>query len=124
MASSSAVHAVENDEQDPTDSSSAGDKGPPCVPGLDISKPETKAVGTLSGIPDGGFVVWLQYAGSFFLFFNGFGMVNSFGISPEVLVSFLSAKSSKGVFQSYYEQNGLRAEPKEGSRAGNWGQWE
>ena len=30
-------------------------------------------------IPNGGFEAWLQCAGSFFLFFNGFGMVNTFG---------------------------------------------
>ncbi|KAJ5671226.1 MFS general substrate transporter, partial [Penicillium longicatenatum] len=36
--------------------------------------------------PDGGAVAWLQVAGAFFLFFNSWGVVNTFG-----------------VFQSYYE---------------------
>ncbi|RMD39161.1 hypothetical protein DV735_g5968, partial [Chaetothyriales sp. CBS 134920] len=38
--------------------------------------------------PNGGFVAWLQVAGSFFLFFNCWGTVNTFG-----------------VFQTYYENN-------------------
>ena len=29
--------------------------------------------------PDGGFTAWLQCAGSFFMFFNCWGVVNSFG---------------------------------------------
>ncbi len=29
--------------------------------------------------PDGGFTAWLQCAGSFFMFFNSWGVVNSFG---------------------------------------------
>ncbi|KAM0794207.1 major facilitator superfamily domain-containing protein [Usnea florida] len=37
--------------------------------------------------PDGGFVAWLQCAGSFFMFFNCWGLVNSFG-----------------VFQTFYQQ--------------------
>ncbi|WFC98810.1 hypothetical protein MYAM1_001542 [Malassezia yamatoensis] len=39
-------------------------------------------------IPDGGLIAWLQVVGTFFLFFNASGVVNSFG-----------------VFQTYYEQN-------------------
>lgn len=35
--------------------------------------------GNVSRIPDGGRVAWIQCAGSFFLFFNGFGMINTFG---------------------------------------------
>lgn len=37
--------------------------------------------------PNGGFSAWLQVVGAFFLFFNSWGMVNTFG-----------------VFQTYYEQ--------------------
>ena len=32
-------------------------------------------------LPDGGFTAWLQCAGSFFMFFNCWGVVNSFGES-------------------------------------------
>ncbi|RMZ90982.1 hypothetical protein DV736_g1752, partial [Chaetothyriales sp. CBS 134916] len=39
-------------------------------------------------LPNGGFLAWLQVAGSFFLFFNCWGSVNAFG-----------------VFQTYYEDN-------------------
>ena len=31
--------------------------------------------------PDGGFIAWLQCAGSFFMFFNCWGLVNTFGES-------------------------------------------
>ncbi|KZF20961.1 monocarboxylate permease-like protein, mch4 [Xylona heveae TC161] len=41
--------------------------------------------------PDGGIQAWLQVAGSFFLFFNSWGTVNTFG-----------------VFQTYYETNLLQ----------------
>ena len=52
---------------------------------VESSKPEevemkgTKAVG--AAIPDGGFIAWLQCGGSFFLFFNCWGVVNTFGPS-------------------------------------------
>ncbi|WFD45012.1 hypothetical protein MPSI1_003688 [Malassezia psittaci] len=42
-------------------------------------------------IPDGGVVAWLQVVGTFFLFFNVSGIVNSFGL-----------------FQTYYEHSLLR----------------
>lgn len=42
-------------------------------------------------IPDGGFTAWLQVLGSFFLFLNSWGIVNSFG-----------------VFQTYYASELLR----------------
>ena len=70
-------------------------------------------MGTTSGIPDGRFVAWLQCAGSFFLFFQRLWhgeLLRYISRSPR-LVPQASAKSSKGVFQSYYEQNGLRTEP-------------
>ncbi|MDI1492935.1 MAG: hypothetical protein OHK93_004718 [Ramalina farinacea] len=56
-------------------------------------EPEKKPVNPMSNIPDGGFTAWMQCAGSFFIFFNGFGLINSFGI-----------------FQSYYELTLLRDE--------------
>ncbi|KAM3084419.1 hypothetical protein ACMFMG_001476 [Clarireedia jacksonii] len=44
-------------------------------------------------IPDGGIVAWLQVLGSFFLFFNSWGIVNTYG-----------------VFQTYYESDLLSTE--------------
>ena len=44
-------------------------------------------------IPDGGLVAWLQVLGSFMIFFNTWGVVNSFG-----------------VYQTYYENNILQSE--------------
>lgn len=44
-------------------------------------------------IPDGGLVAWLQVLGSFMIFFNTWGVVNSFG-----------------VYQTYYENNFLQSE--------------
>ena len=32
-----------------------------------------------ASFPDGGFTAWLQCAGSFFMFFNCWGVVSSFG---------------------------------------------
>ena len=46
---------------------------------IDPSQLKNKPTSTLSDIPDGGFVAWLQCMGSFLLFFNGFGIINSFG---------------------------------------------
>ncbi|OOF92824.1 hypothetical protein ASPCADRAFT_54322 [Aspergillus carbonarius ITEM 5010] len=51
-----------------------------------------KAPGPPSDIPNGGFLAWYQVMGSFFLFFNCWGVVNTFG-----------------VYQTYYEQNLLKA---------------
>ena len=42
------------------------------IPGVLPSK-------TISEIPNGGVVAWVQCAGSFFLFFNCWGVVNTFG---------------------------------------------
>lgn len=44
-------------------------------------------------IPDGGFTAWLQVLGAFFMYFNTWGVVNSFG-----------------VYQTYYENNLLASE--------------
>ena len=46
---------------------------------VDDPKPDTEPARNPSGIPDGGLVAWTQCAGSFFLFFNGFGIINTFG---------------------------------------------
>ncbi|KAK9374343.1 major facilitator superfamily domain-containing protein [Lipomyces chichibuensis] len=41
-------------------------------------------------VPDGGFMAWLQVSGSFFMYFNSWGLTNSFG-----------------AFEDYYTLNGL-----------------
>ncbi|KAJ8098865.1 major facilitator superfamily domain-containing protein [Lipomyces tetrasporus] len=41
-------------------------------------------------VPDGGFVAWLQVSGSFFMYFNSWGLTNSFG-----------------AFENFYTVNGL-----------------
>lgn len=46
-------------------------------------EPEKKPVNPMLNIPDGGFTAWMQCAGSFFIFFNGFGLINSFGRPPQ-----------------------------------------
>ncbi|RAO69471.1 uncharacterized protein BHQ10_005483 [Talaromyces amestolkiae] len=51
-------------------------------------QPSSKPVDISSEPPDGGLTAWLQVLGAFLLFFNSWGLVNSFG-----------------VFQSYYESN-------------------
>ncbi len=45
----------------------------------DNPNPRLKPPDHSSLVPDGGLIAWIQCAGSFFLFFNGFGMVNTFG---------------------------------------------
>ncbi|ETS82739.1 hypothetical protein PFICI_04615 [Pestalotiopsis fici W106-1] len=47
-----------------------------------------KSADKQSTVPDGGLQAWLQVLGAFFLFFNTWGIINSFG-----------------VFQTYYEQD-------------------
>ncbi|PYI05354.1 MFS general substrate transporter [Aspergillus sclerotiicarbonarius CBS 121057] len=51
-----------------------------------------KTPGPPSDIPNGGFMAWYQVLGSFFLFFNCWGIINTFG-----------------VFQTYYEQDLLKS---------------
>nr|POF04192.1 aspyridones efflux protein apdf [Quercus suber] len=53
------------------------------------SKP---SVNSIRAVPDGGIVAWMQVMGSFFLFFNTWGIVNSFG-----------------TYQTYYETGILSA---------------
>ena len=43
------------------------------------SIPDVLPSNPTSEIPDGGVVAWVQCAGSFFLFFNCWGVVNTFG---------------------------------------------
>ncbi|KAK5235599.1 hypothetical protein LTR47_003072 [Exophiala xenobiotica] len=64
---------------------------------IDPSPPEDSAIAIANeknvdhgAPPNGGFNAWLQVLGSFFLFFNSWGTVNTFG-----------------VFQTYYENNPL-----------------
>ncbi|KAI9871970.1 MAG: hypothetical protein M1830_002209 [Pleopsidium flavum] len=59
---------------------------PPAKDCVDV-KQDAPPMSTASAIPDGGFVAWLQCAGSFSLFFNCWGIVNTFG-----------------VYQTFYEQ--------------------
>ncbi|KAL2861872.1 major facilitator superfamily domain-containing protein [Aspergillus pseudodeflectus] len=56
----------------------------PSVPDLERSQPVQKAAPPPP--PDGGSTAWLQVAGAFFLFFNSWGVINTFG-----------------VYQTYYE---------------------
>ncbi|KAI9730843.1 MAG: hypothetical protein M1834_005561 [Cirrosporium novae-zelandiae] len=56
-------------------------------------KQESPIPDTTSEIPNGGLKAWLQVLGSFLLFFNSWGIVNSFG-----------------VFQTYYESNLLSSQ--------------
>lgn len=51
------------------------------------------SVNSVRAIPNGGLVAWLQVLGAFFLFFNTFGIVNTFGS-----------------YQTYYESGLLAAE--------------
>lgn len=78
-SSSAAIAAIapEDDEQKPPAWNSAGEKE--SRPPSHLNPETTKPTGNPSGIPDGGLVAWVQCAGSFFLFFNGFGMINTFG---------------------------------------------
>jgi hypothetical protein len=54
---------------------------------------KTHSVNNVNSIPNGGLRAWLQVAGSFFLFFNSWGIINTFG-----------------VYQTYYESAILAAE--------------
>ncbi|KAF2718850.1 MFS general substrate transporter [Polychaeton citri CBS 116435] len=38
------------------------------------------SVSNINSVPDGGLTAWLQVLGSFFLFFNSWGLINSFGV--------------------------------------------
>lgn len=54
---------------------------------------------------DGGAVAWLQCAGAFCLFFNSWGLVNTFGSLrlPHISLSLTRVLILSGVFQAYYE---------------------
>ena len=55
--------------------------------------------------PDGGFDAWLQCASSFFMFFNCWGVVNSFGGRCSAGIGSECAKQrTLGVFQTFYRQ--------------------
>jgi hypothetical protein len=51
--------------------------------------------------PDGGFQAWLQVAGSFFLFFNSWGTVNSFGVSKSSVLKGHVSRTS-GTYADHY----------------------
>lgn len=40
---------------------------------------DNESLDAISAIPDGGLTAWLQCVGSFSLFFNSWGIVNTFG---------------------------------------------
>jgi len=54
---------------------------------------KTHSVNNINSIPNGGLRAWLQVVGSFFLFFNSWGIINTFG-----------------VYQTYYETDILSNE--------------
>lgn len=54
---------------------------------------KSHSVNNVNAIPNGGLRAWLQVAGSFFLFFNSWGIINTFG-----------------VYQTYYQTGILRGE--------------
>ncbi|KOS19716.1 Riboflavin transporter MCH5 [Escovopsis weberi] len=70
-----------------------GDAAVPETTPLPVAAPPPAAAAAVSPPPDGGFVAWLQVVGSFFLFMNSWGVVNSFG-----------------VFQTFYETDFLSHE--------------
>lgn len=47
---------------------------------LKSSAPPVDSVNDTLSIPDGGLTAWLQVLGSFFLFFNNWGLINAFGV--------------------------------------------
>ncbi|KAF2268060.1 MFS general substrate transporter [Lojkania enalia] len=55
---------------------------------LEPVRSKQPSVNHVASIPNGGFMAWLQVLGSFFLFFNSWGIVNTFGS-----------------YQTYYETN-------------------
>ncbi|KAL8297749.1 hypothetical protein RB597_007229 [Gaeumannomyces tritici] len=61
------------------------------LPPVSEAATEGAATPELDDIPNGGLKAWLQVVGAFFIFFNSWGIVNTFG-----------------VFQTYYESNLLR----------------
>ncbi|KAI9830722.1 MAG: hypothetical protein M1819_005386 [Sarea resinae] len=61
------------------------EQSPDAIKEVDAEMTSTKPP-PAAPIPNGGFVAWLQVLGAFFLFFNPWGLVNSFG-----------------VYQAYYE---------------------
>ena len=57
-------------------------------PSLDVDdvKLEIEPINNFDEVPDGGFTAWVQCAGSFLLFFNGFGLINTFGSLGQVSI--------------------------------------
>jgi hypothetical protein len=56
--------------------------------------------------PDGGFWAWMQCVGGFCIFFNTWGMLNSFGISFRGI--HLGSLTELGTFQAFYERDFLK----------------
>ncbi|KAF5007739.1 hypothetical protein FDECE_5988 [Fusarium decemcellulare] len=55
---------------------------------------EPQVVQDLASVPNGGFPAWLQVAGSFMLYFNTWGIINSFGAYQTYYMSDLLDRSS------------------------------
>jgi len=47
---------------------------------LSLKKSNVPSVNDLKAIPNGGTKAWLQVLGAFFLFFNSWGIINTFGM--------------------------------------------
>lgn len=103
----------------PKDTQEQGQPGPEIIPqqAPDTSIPPAEvnpsdgaqlkklaSVNDASAIPNGGLQAWLQVLGSFFLFFNSWGI-----ISKQITMFFaslmLTSIDTFGTFQTYYESN-------------------
>lgn len=58
------------------------------------NKSHTHSVNNVASIPNGGLRAWLQVLGAFFLFFNSWGIINTFGVYQTYYESSILASSS------------------------------
>ena len=70
---------LRQNEQRPLPNDSVGEEKPDPRLIVDDINSKLRKTPDSSPIPDGGLVAWIQCAGSFVLFFNGFGLINTFG---------------------------------------------
>ncbi|KAK5012603.1 hypothetical protein LTR60_004295, partial [Cryomyces antarcticus] len=86
--SSTSSHTLAHDKAVHADDLSQESLHQPPLDGGAVEKQISKnpSVNNVNAIPNGGLTAWLQVAGSFFLFFNSWGIINTFG-----------------VYQTYYE---------------------
>ncbi|PQE24036.1 MFS monocarboxylate transporter protein [Rutstroemia sp. NJR-2017a BVV2] len=71
---------------------------------------EKKQPQAVDPIPDGGLIAWLQCASSFCLFFNCWGIVNTFEYQSYGYTDITPSLVTGSVFQTFYEQSLLRVE--------------